>query len=288
MNKTYLLVVITLLLNGCVSKGTSYNDQWSKAKNLTVAGGMTRQVHDQQLAAGAYNKEGLLLDYKLNSLFHPAYGNFSGITGGSMAPSGAFKSFYWGWNIPGASHRSNHRLFAWMPKNNAKDKLHAKQLLEGMVAKSAVTVLEEMQFKLQPVKTPYVYLGTAFQQWYIEDSDGDCSFQRMNCMLSIYIPEPESSVVAPSFSFYATAVQDAWLFNISDQFNYPRIALSQGGPKKTIAENVFYQKLSVRLPGWTYLYMAPDRVAIGENNETISYPYILEKGKPLLFIRPVK
>ncbi len=288
MKTGYILVAITVLLSGCVSKSIKYNDQWSKAKNLTTSAGMSRQIHDQQLPAMAYNKEGKLLDYKLGGITHPAYGSSSGVAGVTVAPYGAFENFYWGWSVPGASHRRNHRIFAWMPENKAKDAMHARQVFETMVMKSSLTIIQEMQYKIQPVKTPYSHLGISFRQWYLEREDSECSFKQMNCMLSIYVPEPMGPVITPAFSFYATAGQNAWLFHIADEFRYPRVAISQGDGLETIEENVFYQKLSARLPGWAYLYLAPNEVGIGEDNRTIGYPYVLEKGKPLLFVRPVK
>ena len=288
MKSQYLMVTMAILLSGCVSKAIKYNSQWSKAKNLTNTAGMSRQIHDQQLNNNAYNKEGKLLDYKLNSIKHPAYGANSGVTSTDIPPYGAFKNFYWGWGIPGASHRKDHRLFAWMPENKAKDAQHARQVFENMIAKSATTILMEMQYKLQPLKEPYTYLGVNFRQWYLERDDSECSFKKLNCVLSIYIPEPIGPVITPAFSFYATANQNAWLFHIADEYRYPRVSLDQGHGLNSIKENVFYQKLSARLPGWSYLYMAPNGVSIGKDNKTIPYPYLLEKGKPLLFVRPVK
>ncbi|WP_263080558.1 hypothetical protein [Endozoicomonas sp. Mp262] len=287
MKTLYLLLAITLV-SGCASKSSKYNSQWSKAKNLTAAAGLVRQMHDQQLPAMAYNKDGKLLDYKLGSITHPAYGSSSGVTGVSIAPYGAFENFYWGWSVPGASHRSTHRVFAWMPENKAKEAAHARQVFENMMARSSLNVIQEMQYKVQAIKAPYVHLGVAFRQWYLERADGECSFEKMNCVLSIYIPEPMGPVITPAFSHYATAGHGAWLFHLADEFRYPRVAISQGNGLESIEENVFYQKLSARLPGWVYLYMAPDEVGVGEDNRTIGYPYVLEKGKPLLYVRPVK
>lgn len=286
--KTLYILLASALVTGCVSKSTQYNSQWSKARNLTASAGMNRQMHDQQLPATAYSKEGQLLDYKLGSITHPAYGSASGVSGVAIAPYGAFKRFYWGWSIPGASHRNTHRLFAWMPKNKAPDAQAARQSFETLLTRAATAVLEDMQYQLQPVKTPYTHLGVPFRQWYLERAGSLCSFEQMNCVLSIYIPEPAGPVITPAFAFYATAGQKAWLFHLADEARYPRVTLSQGDGLKTMEEHVFYQKLSARLPGWAYLYMAPNQVAVGENNRTIDYPYILEKGKPLLFIRPVK
>ncbi|MDD7805500.1 MAG: hypothetical protein PUP46_08075 [Endozoicomonas sp. (ex Botrylloides leachii)] len=288
MKHHYLLIGITLLLSGCISKAVKYNEQWSKAKNLTNTAGMAQQMQDQQLPSTAYNKNGQLLDYKLGSISHPAYGKSSGVTGINVMPYGAFETFYWGWSVPGASHRHNHRLFAWMPENKAADIEQARQTMESMVAKTATTILKEMQYKVQLIKKPYIHLGIPFKQWYIQGNDMQCTFKDMNCVLSIYIPEPVGPVITPAFAFYATAGQNAWLFHIADEYRYPRVAITQGDGLKSIPENVFYQKLSARLPGWAYLYLAPDEVGVGENNKTISYPYVLEKGKPLLFLRPVR
>ncbi|WP_330924849.1 hypothetical protein [Candidatus Sororendozoicomonas aggregata] len=288
MNKHFLLTATAIFLSGCVSKSVHYNEAWSKAKNLTNTAGMSFQIHDQQLPETAYNKEGQLMDYKLSGISHPAYGGASGIAGVSIAPYGAYESFYWGWGVPGASHRKHHRLFAWMPENQAMDEMHARQVLENLVVKMSTMVLQEMQYQLQPVKTPFIHMGLPFQQWYLERSDGQCSFEQMNCMLSVYIPEPIGPVITPPFSYYATAGQNAWLFHVADEQRYPRVALTQGDGLKSMEENVFYQKLSARMPGWAYLYLAPAEVGIGDKNKTIGYPYLLEKGKPLLFVRPVR
>lgn len=295
MNIRYLLgVAASLLIAGCALKlpnsstSGNYNPQWSKAKNLTYAGGMRDQVHDQQLPAGAYNKKGKLHDHKLGNVSHPAYGSASGVVGVNVKPYGAFESFYWGWTVPGASHYSDHHMFAWMPIDMAKDEMMARDAMETMLSRSSLAILEEMNYKHKAVATPFELGGLQFRQWYLEQTGGHCSFARMNCVLSLYVPTPEAVDQAPFYSYYSMAGQPSWYFSARDESAYPRLSITQGGGMESISENVFYQKLSARLPGWVYFYLAPDEVGTGEENKTIAYPYLLEKGKPLLFIRPQK
>ncbi len=284
-----LIIIAALFLSGCATRNeTSYNEQWSKAKNLTHSAGLDSQIYDQQLPASAYNKEGKLLDYKLGNISHPAYGNASGIVGVNVQPYGAFEHLYWGWAIPGASHHKEHRLFAWMPEQMAENIKAARETMEAMLSRAALAILEEMHYKHKPVKTPFEYEGQSFRQWYLGSEGEHCSLEKMNCVLSLYIPEPREDFEAPSFSFYSIASEPSWFFHANDEKRYPRLVLSEGDGMKSIRENVFYQKLSARLPGWVYIYLAPNEVGTGDENKTVAYPYLLEKGQPLLFVRPLK
>ncbi|MGI9277773.1 MAG: hypothetical protein ACR2PT_23355 [Endozoicomonas sp.] len=295
MTIRYLLGA-SLLIAGCSFDGPdygfeyendgSYNEQWSKAKNLTYVAGMDRLVHDQQLPGAAYRQDGKLKEDKLGNILHAAHGSASGMTGVNVKPHGPFEDFYWGWTVPGSSHYGDHRLFAWMPDEMAQDSLQARKILERILSRSSLAILEEMHYKYKPVQAPYVHEGVRFQQWYLQDAGGECSFTNMNCVLSLYIPEPVETEQAPYFSYFSTAGQPAWFFPADDPDRFPRLSINQGDGLESVAENVFYQKLSARLPGWIYLYFAPDEVGMGENNQTIAYPYLLEKGKPLLFVRP--
>ena len=105
--------------------------------------------------------------------------------------------------------------------------------------------------------------------------------------LTIYVPPPVKNVVAPAFAHYTIAGKEARLFSAQeDDETFPRVIITQAGGVRTISEHVFYQKLSALMPGWFYLYLAPDEVGIADSNRTIGYPYILEKGRPLLFVSP--
>ncbi|MCW7554401.1 hypothetical protein NX722_17595 [Endozoicomonas gorgoniicola] len=289
MTIRYLLVVATMMMTGCAlqfEKSPTYNEEWSKAKNMVHSAGMHKQMHDQQLPVGAYDKEGNLQEHKLGNISHPAYGSGSGVVGVNIRPYGAFERFYWGWTVPGASHYSEHRLFAWMPDEMADDESKAREKMEVMLSRASLAILEEMGYRSQAFKKPFELDELHFKQWYLEQPGGACSFARLNCVLSLYVPEPEAVSQAPFFSYYSIAGQPSWFFASHDNDNYPRLAISQGEGMKSISENVFYQKLSARLPGWVYFYLAPDEVGTGDNNRTIAYPYVLEKGMPLLFIRP--
>lgn len=291
MTIRYLLVVATMMITGCAlqfQKSPPYNEEWSKAKNMVHIAGMRKKVHDQQLPVGAYDKEGNLQEHKLGNISHPAYGSSSGVVGVNVQPYGAFERFYWGWTVPGASHYSDNRLFAWMPDEMADDESKAREKMEVMLSRASLAILEEMGYRSQAFKKPFELDELYFKQWYLEQPGGTCSFARLNCVLSLYVPEPEAVSQAPYFSYYSIAGQPSWFFASQDNDNFPRLAITQGEGMESISENVFYQKLSARLPGWVYFYLAPDEVGTGDNNRTIAYPYVLEKGMPLLFIRPTR
>lgn len=289
MDTRIFFLIITALLTGCISPQKSfYNDQWSKAKNLTHAAGLDQQIYDQQLPASAYNEEGQLLDYKLGNVSHPAYGSASGVVGVSVLPSGPFESFYWGWTIPGISHHKEHRLFGWMPKDMASNTSNARASMEIMLSRASLAILKEMGYRHEEAPNAYQHEGIQFKQWFLGQEGGHCSIKRKNCVLSLYIPDPYGLGEAPSFSFYSIASEPAWFFAADDDSTYPRLVIAEGEGRKSIEQSVFYQKLSARLPGWVYFYMPPNEIGTGENNRTVAYPYVLEKGKPLLFIRPNK
>lgn len=281
-----LMISVSLLLAACAS--TPYNEDWSKAKNLSYAAGLKHKLYDQQLSASAYSKKGKLFDYKLNHVTHPAYGSSSGVTGVSVQPYGPFDNFYWGWTIPGASHLNEHRFFAWMPSEMADSTASAQYVMETLLTRSSLAVLKEMGFRHKPEITKFKHEGIVFQQWYLGEEGGNCSLSKMNCVLTLHIPPPSGKKEAPSFSFYSIASESTWFFSAADAKKYPRLILAEGDGKRSISGSVFYQKLSSRLPGWIYFYLAPNKVGTGENNQIIPYPYVLEKGRPLLFIRPVK
>ena len=282
-----LILVLVTVLAGCASKDKiPYNEQWSKARNLTNAAGITSKIYDQQLPEPAY-QEGKLLDYKLDNISHPAYGSASGMAGLSVHPYGPFEKFYWGWAIPGVSHLREHRMFAWMPGKMAKSTALAKSTMETMLSRASLAILDEMGYQYEPSKTAYVHEGVPFKQWYIGQNGNHCTLKKKNCVLSLYVPPPKGLEQAPSFSFYSIASEPTWFFSANDENTYPRLIIAEGEGRESISENVFYQKLSARLPGWVYFYMAPNEVGVGENNRTVAYPYLLEKGIPLLFVRPV-
>ncbi|KEI70502.1 hypothetical protein [Endozoicomonas elysicola] len=279
---------LTLLLAGCMSGyDQPYKNQWSKAKNLANAAGMEEKLYDQELPDTAYDKKGKLLDYKLGGIFHPAYGSSSGIAGVNINPYGPFEHFYWGWTIPGVSHHSEHRVFAWMPLHMAPDSASAKHMMETMLSRASLAILHEMNYNYQAVKKPFIHEGRTFKQWYLGKADGTCSLQKMNCVLSLYVTEPKGPYRAPRFAFHNIAGEASWFFPARDKSAFPRLILAEGDGTKSISASIFYQRLSARLPGWAYFYIAPNEAGTGENNRTIPYPYVLEKGKPLLFIRPV-
>lgn len=280
------MVIVSLLLTACGS--TPYNESWSKAKNLTYAAGIKSKIYDQQLPASAYNKDGKLFDYKLGKVTHPAYGSSSGITGVNVHPYGPFDNFYWGWTMPGSIHQNVNRFFAWMPAEMAGSNDEAQQVMETLLTRASLAILQEMGVRHSHEKTRFTHENTLFQQWYLEDTSGDCSLAKMNCALILSIPSPSGQQEAPSFSFYSIASEPTWFFEAADNHGYPRLVLAQGDGKKSISGSVFYQKLSSRLPGWIYFYLPPDQVGTGIDNQTVPYPYVLEKGRPLLFVRPVK
>ena len=285
-----LMTLLTpILLAGCIAGfNKPYENQWSKAKNLATAAGMGAKLYDQELPDTAYDKDGNLLDHQLNSIYHPAYGSIDGLTAVIINPYGPFENFYWGWTIPGVSHHSQHRLFAWMPLQMATDSQNARVIMENMMARASLDILADLNYQTREVENPFIHQGLQFKQWYLEHPENNCSLEEMNCVLSLYIPEPQGPYKAPRFAYHNIAAEKSWFFSAGNDSVFPRLILAEGDGTKGVSANQFYQKLSVRMPGWAYFYIAPNEAGIGEDNRTVPYPYVLEKGKPLLFIRPIK
>ena len=290
-----LLSVLALLwLTGCVSMKTgTLNEHWSKARNLTVAAGMGEELIDHRLAEEAYDRHGKLLDHQLDRLALPAYGASSGVSGLKILPHGPFQNFYSGWAMPGNNHLHEHHFFAWMPLKELNKPVDTgpettpRDRLEAMIIEHSMAVLRDMSYKARPFSVMHSINGIDVRQWYLSDEDSGCDISAQNCVLTVYVPPHIKEMAAPAYTHHTIAGKEALLFSANgDDEAFPRIIITQAGGIRTISEHVFYQKLSARMPGWFYLYLAPDEVGIADNNKTIGYPYVLEKGRPLLFVSP--
>lgn len=290
-----LLSVLALLwLTGCAPmKVGSLDERWSKARNLTMAAGMGDELTDHRLAEEAYDSDGNLLDYQLDRLALPAYGSSSGVAGLKVMPHGPFQNFYSGWALPGNNHLQEHHFFAWMPLTELNKPVDTgpettpRERLEALIIEHSMASLRDMSYKARPFSARHQLNGIDVRQWYLSDEDSGCDVSAQNCVLTVYVPPHIKEMVAPAYTHHTIAGKEALLFSAhGDDEAFPRIIITQAGGIRTISEHVFYQKLSARMPGWFYLYLAPDEVGIADNNKTIGYPYVLEKGRPLLFVSP--
>ena len=101
------------------------------------------------------------------------------------------------------------------------------------------------------------------------------------CSIKVRIVEPNRDKVP---TFITGSQRDAYAFTSGhdSEFNYINV---MNGAASHAPEQAVYSKISEKLPAWVFLYLAPQQVKMN-NSDKIVFPYLLEQGKPELFVSP--
>jgi hypothetical protein len=87
---------------------------------------------------------------------------------------------------------------------------------------------------------------------------------------------------APNFVSGAQGAAYAFTSGHETQYNYVNVG---NGAASHAPQQAIYAAISKQLPAWAYLYLAPKAVKL-ENGDKVAFPYLLEQGKPELFVYP--
>jgi hypothetical protein len=187
------------------------------------------------------------------------------------------------WAIGPKQHGARNSLIAWMPANEAVSPADAQGKLLSHVKVSIESALTD--------------LGADFTLLY--DQDGELTYQFYKsewdcptwvngkskvsdmCSVKVKIIAPRTGT-APNFVSGAQGAAYAFTSGHETQYNYVNVG---NGAASHAPQQVIYATISKKLPAWAYLYLAPKAVKL-ENGDKVAFPYLLEQGKPELFVYP--
>ena len=275
--KTVAVCALSTLFVGCAGGGKynapDYWDHQSKAYNITKAGRMMTGIKDVNapenhnnidLGNMAYNSADLYFTYFMNPSF--------GLTNWGSLGFGAL-------NLLSRKDGNYHTLLAWMPKKDTNITYEKARADLDQIVNNAV--LEA--FKKLDLDAEYVGQGKYEQRIFNIRSEELLCNSSMPCTLEYRIDLPTWSGSSPSY--IAEPSDDAIVFSAGDtKGDYSWIEINSEYASK-LKQQELYQAISENLPGWAYLYLAPNRVRLG-NNQKITFPVLLNKGQPELFIYP--
>lgn len=269
-------------LSGCASTSsyepTAYKTNHSRAYNIAEAGGLVTGIQDASVPRDKLER---LTDTKT---FGAAY-----VLSGYMSPQLGMTDWQGGvvnlvnWVSGPKQHGARNSLIAWMPANEAVSPADAQGKLLSHVKVSIESALTD--------------LGADFTLLY--DQDGELTYQFYKsewdcptwvngkskvsdmCSVKVKITEPRTGT-APSFVSGAQGAAYAFTSGHETQYNYVNVG---NGAASHAPQQAIYAAISKQLPAWAYLYLAPKAVKL-ENGDKVAFPYLLEQGKPELFVYP--
>ncbi|PPC77821.1 hypothetical protein C4K68_08550 [Pokkaliibacter plantistimulans] len=279
MKKALLTTVtLTAALSGCASTGSyEYKTNHSRAYNIAEAGGLVTGIQDASVPRDTLER---LTDTKT---FGAAY-----VLSGYMSPKLGMTDWQGGlinlanWAIGPKQHGSRNSLIAWMPEEEASSTTDAQAKLLSHVKVS----IEE---SLSSLGADYALLyekGGDFtyhfykQEWKCPKwKDGISKISDM-CSIRVRVIEPRKSS-SPAF---LSPAKTSYAFTSGGATQYNRINISNGS-NSVVPQQIIYAEISKKLPTWVYLYLSPNSVQMEDGNK-VNIPYLLEAGKPELFIYP--
>lgn len=279
MDKALILMsaLLTIVLSGCTTQKTYlYNPQASMAMNVAVASGMDQGLKDTDAPRGTLaGGEGVL-----------AAGIASGAAGLS-APTGGLTNAQAGalnlasWLISPGLPSTKSGVVAWIP-NRGQSAEEAQKEFGGILADAAARVYERIQVE---TKTSTRFFG---KQQYSTEVQGIGSTNsklckkidsKISCNIGFLTSIPVATKDTPSF----IANKNNFIFENKIGFNTSIVIIPN--QKNGMSEIEFMQNLSAELPDWVYLYFAPKSIS-DQSGSKIEYPFYINKGAKLLFIKP--
>lgn len=263
---------LLILLTGCASTSTPIQYDNSRAHNIAHAGGLY-QTEDKVIP---------MRDFEAFKLAKAAAGNTLLLT--SSVDAGLELSEGLGLGLltslleqPDTASRNS--IIAWMPIQEAASARDAQQKLLYHFNAAIETVLQEQSIHYERTNRN----SEQKIEFYFHSADYQCpKYQagmtnRDLCYITIEVLEPRRTM-SPSF---VNDGQESFAFESNHHVYYQRFRISPG-KNSNIPSDALYAAISSKLPDWIFIYIAKGKIHFGK--ETIIAPYLLESGKPLLFV----
>ncbi|MCE0557785.1 hypothetical protein [Motilimonas sp. E26] len=260
---------LLILLTGFASTSTpiQYDNSHSRDHNIAHAGGLY-QTEDKVIP---------MKDFEAFKLAEAAAGNTLLLTssvGAGLELSEGLTSL-----LEQPDTASRNSIIAWMPIQETTSARDAQQKLLYHFNAAIETVLQEQSINYERTN------GNSEQkiEFYFHSADYQCPKYQAGmtnqglCYITIEVFEPRRTM-SPSF---VNDGQESSAFESNHHVYYQRFRISPG-KNRDIPSDALYAAISSKLPNWIFIYIAKGNIHLG--NQTITAPYLLESGKPLLFV----
>ncbi|EHK9070988.1 hypothetical protein QUN95_003064 [Vibrio parahaemolyticus] len=277
MNKLiYLSIATCLTITGCTSTSEPvvYDSSHSRAYNIAQAGDLY-DVKDKKVPRADYESLSFAGDAAANTLL------FTSSAGLGMSLSEGFGIGLLTAALDNPDPAMRNSIMAWMPQSEAESPAQAQNLLLEQVTQAMSATLNELSVGYE--KTPATD-DEATEFYFYSDELGCPKYEqgmtnRDLCYMRAQIIEPYLHV-SPDFVESST---QAYTFSSNHKFRYHRFKVTPGKTATLPLEQI-YASVSKKLPEWAYLYIASGNLQFGD--QKVTAPYLLEQGKPNLFIIP--
>ncbi|MCA0762409.1 hypothetical protein [Vibrio vulnificus] len=275
MNKLiYLSIATCLAITGCASTSEPvvYDSSHSRAYNIAQAGGLY-DVKDKKVLRADYESLSFAGNAAANTLL------FTSSAGLGMSLSEGFGIGLLTAALDNPDPAMRNSIMAWMPQSVAESTEQAQKLLLEQVTQAMSATLKELSVGFEKTSatddetTEFYFYSNALGCPQYEQG----MTNRDLCYMRAQIIEP---YVHASPDFVESSTQ-AYTFSSNHKYRYHRFKVTPGKTATLPLEQI-YASVSKKLPEWAYLYIASGNLQFGEQSVTV--PYLLEQGKPHLFI----
>jgi len=265
-----LTLAVALLLGGCATQPRAYDPSASRALNVAKAAGLSKAEDypaDRVHGAGVSG----LLDITTSAL------SFESANGLDLAMGDAVGLGLLSFVFSPPAQMDRNAILAWIPEEQAKDKVEAALVLSKLVLDAIETTLnaEGIGYHVEKAHQERLALFYPFLETRLDfDLDGK------DCGLSYHVYKTQT-VGPKSTPTYIGNSGAAYGFLAEHEIQYPSFDVGCLGADP-IHSIELARKISQALPETVFLYMSPKRRPEGGRTP----PMVLDHGKALLFIEP--
>ena len=282
------------VLQGCAytPKPPVYAANVSEAKNITLAGGLNFGIQDRPASESKKPYRPGTSFGDLIAIANVGAGAFEGgVLGLDNIGSAAFNAAHGVWATSGDDNWSTNYFYSYIPKDfnpSLTTAMDVRSYVENTLIKNSISTLSGQGFKTKKLESSQTVNEKPVNRWALENNSYGCSFEKVNCVLTIYTVHENQVVsgVNPSFLGDKRAV-DSWRFFRGPNEARSSIDITSYGISSALPELAFYKELSASMPNWFNLYIAPNKASTPKHESgVVPYNFVLNDGRFLEFIIP--
>lgn len=268
-----LVVASTHFATGCATQPTfEYSPTESKAMNLARASGIDAELKDTEVPknpTGSFtNSPGFALAYTWSGYQAPV---------GSLSPTSTASLNLFSSVLSPTSPSSRLSVFGW--SEHIGSEMEAVENMQNALSSATTAYLKEAGLKGESsVVRSKKQLGLSFE---IVDEANGCPTN--NCFVVYIINQPE--FVAKSTTEMCSYETGCWFYDPSDTVRSEFQIRYRNEDTPKLNEYEIFSGISSHLPEWVFLYVAPNKLHINDEDK-IKIPVILSKSGPLYFVTP--